>query len=203
MTANISGDMRDRASQKERTRLRVLGEAAAAIRTKGADRVSVTEVMTAAGLTHGGFYAHFDSKDDLVAQAITHMFDAVYGRFLSVTEGREPAAAIASWVDAYLAPPHRLDRANGCPVAILSGDLPNLSDRARERFAGGIERSVAALAKLAKKLGARDAEALAWSAVAEMAGALALSRTVSDERSAAILRNARANVKARFGLPAR
>lgn len=195
--------MRDRAVQKERTRLRVLGEAAAAIRRKGAERVGVAEVMTAAGLTHGGFYAHFDSKDDLVAQAITHMFDAAYARFLSVTEGRDPAAAIASWVDFYLAPSHRLDRANGCPIAILSGDLPNLSDRARERFADGLDRSAAALAKLAKKLGARDAEALAWSAIAEMAGALALSRTVSDERAAAILRNSRAHVKARFGLPTR
>ncbi len=195
--------MRYGESHKERTRLRVLGEAAAAIRTKGAERISVADVMAAAGLTHGGFYAHFESKDDLIAQAITHMFDAVHGRFLSVTEGREPAAAIASWVDAYLAPSHRRDRANGCPVAILSGDLPNLSDRARERFADGIERSVATLAKLAKKLGARDPETLAWSAISEMAGALALSRTVPDERAAAILRSARANVKARFGLGAR
>ncbi|MGH7337849.1 MAG: TetR/AcrR family transcriptional regulator [Myxococcota bacterium] len=195
--------MRYSESHKQRTRLRVLGEAAAAIRTKGAERVGVAEVMAAAGLTHGGFYAHFDSKDDLVAQAITHMFDATYSRFLSHTEGREPAAAIASYVDFYLAPSHRLDRANGCPIATLSGDLPNLSDRARERFTEGTERFVAALAKLAKKLGAKDAEALAWSAIAEMAGALALSRTVSDERAAAILRNSRAIVKARFGLGAR
>ncbi|MGH7803190.1 MAG: TetR/AcrR family transcriptional regulator, partial [Candidatus Binatia bacterium] len=187
----------------ERTRLRVLGEAAVAIRTKGPERVSVAEVMAAAGLTHGGFYAHFDSKDDLIAQAITHMFDGKYNQFVSVTEGREPAAAIASYVDFYLTPSHRLDRANGCPIATLSGDLPNLSGRARERFTDGAERVIAGLAKLAKKLGAKDAEALAWSAIAEMAGAVALSRTVSDERAAAILRNSRANVKARFGLAAR
>jgi TetR/AcrR family transcriptional repressor of nem operon len=95
----VAEHMRYSESRKERTRLRVLGEAAAAIRTKGAERVSVAEVMAAAGLTHGGFYAHFDSKDDLVAQAITHMFDTAFGRFLSLTEGREPAAAIASHVD--------------------------------------------------------------------------------------------------------
>jgi TetR/AcrR family transcriptional regulator, transcriptional repressor for nem operon len=195
--------MRYSESHKERTRLRVLGEAAAAIRTKGAERISVAEVMAAAGLTHGGFYAHFDSKDDLVAQAITHMFDTAYSRFLSLTEGREPAAAIASYVDLYLSPSHRLERANGCPIATLSGDLPNLSDRAHERFTDGTERVVAALAKLAKKLGAKDAEVLAWSAIAEMSGALALSRTASDERAAAILRNSRAIVKARFGLGGR
>ena len=192
--------MRYSESHKERTRLRVLGEAAAAIRTKGAERVSVAEIMADAGLTHGGFYAHFESKDDLVAQAITHMFDGVYDRFLRVTEGREPAAAIASYVDSYLSPSHRRGRANGCPIAILSGDLPNLSGSARERFTDGAERAVTAFAKLAKKLGAKDAEVLAWSAIAEMAGALALSRTVSDTRAAAILRNSRANVRARFGV---
>ncbi|MGH7805044.1 MAG: hypothetical protein ACREQJ_11900 [Candidatus Binatia bacterium] len=78
-----------------------------------------------------------------------------------------------------------------------------MSGRARERFTGAAERVVAALAKLTKKLGAKNAEALAWSAFAEMAGALAPSRTVSDERAAAILRNSRTNVKARFGLAAR
>ena len=78
-----------------------------------------------------------------------------------------------------------------------------MSDRARERFTDGTERVVAALARLAKKLGAKDAQALAWSAIAEMAGAVALSRTVSDERATAILRNSRAIVKARFGLGAR
>jgi len=65
-------------NHKERTRARVLAEAAAAIRGKGAERVGVSEVMAGAGLTHGGFYAHFKSKDDLVAQAITYMFDASY-----------------------------------------------------------------------------------------------------------------------------
>src|SRR5205814_9495438 len=122
---------------------------------------------------------------------------------MSHTEGGARAAAVVSYVDFYHSPSHRLERANGCPIATLSGDLPNLSDRARERFTDGTERVVAALARLAKKLGAKDAQALAWSAIAEMAGAVALSRTVSDERAAAILRNSRAIVKARFGLGAR
>jgi TetR/AcrR family transcriptional repressor of nem operon len=202
MTGNIPF-VRYSGNHKEKTRLLVLGQAAAAIRAKGAERVSVAEVMAAAGLTHGGFYAHFESKDDLVAQAITHMFDVMHGRFLSLTEGREPAAAIANYVDSYLGASHRLDPADGCPVATLSGDLPNMSERARERFTDGTERWAAALAKLAKKLGAKDADAVAWSAIAEMAGAIALSRTVSDGRAAAILRNSRANVKGRFGLAAR
>jgi TetR/AcrR family transcriptional repressor of nem operon len=149
-------------NHKERTRARVLAAAAAAIRRKGAERVGVAEVMAGAGLTHGGFYAHFTSKDDLVAQAVAHMFDAAYARFLSHTEGREPAEALSRYIDAYLATSHRLDRAHGCPIAALSGDLPNMPELARARFIDGTERLVAGIAKLVKKLGAKHAEALAW-----------------------------------------
>ena len=154
-------------NHKERTRARVLAEAAAAIRGKGVERVAVAEVMAGAGLTHG----------------------------------RAPADALSNYIDAYLATSHRDDRAHSCPLAALSGDLPNMPAVARARFADGTERLVAALAKLVKKLGAKNAEALAWSALAEMAGALALSRTVSDaDRSTQILRNSRAMVRSRLGL---
>ena len=196
--------MRYDANHKQRTRARVLAEAAAAIRSKGADRVGVAEVMAGAGLTHGGFYAHFTSKDDLIAEAITHMFEASHAVFLRHTEGREPADALSNYIDAYLATSHRMDRAHGCPIAALSSDLPNLPDVARARFTDGTERFVAAFAKLVKKLGAKDGDALAWSAIAEMAGALALSRTVSDPlTSTQILRNSRAMVRSRLGLDRR
>jgi TetR/AcrR family transcriptional repressor of nem operon len=117
------------------------------------------------------------------------------------TEGRAPAEALSKYIDAYLAASHRLDRANGCPIAALSGDLPNLPELARARFTDGTERLVAGFARLVRKLGAKDADALAWSAIAEMSGALALSRTVSDPKMAAqILRNSRAMVRSRIGL---
>jgi TetR/AcrR family transcriptional repressor of nem operon len=193
--------MRYNANHKERTRARVLAEAAAALRSKGAERVGVAEVMAGAGLTHGGFYAHFKSKDDLLTEAVSYMFDASYAWFLRHTEGRAPADALSNYIDAYLATSQRDDRAHGCPIAALSGDLPNMPELARARFADGTERLVAALAKLVKKLGAKNAEALAWSALAEMAGALALSRTVADaDRATQILRNSRAMVRLRIGL---
>jgi TetR/AcrR family transcriptional regulator, transcriptional repressor for nem operon len=188
-------------NHKERTRARVLAEAAAAIRSKGAERVGVAEVMAGAGLTHGGFYAHFKSKDELITEAVTYMFGAAYARFLQHTEGREPAEALANYIDAYLAMSHRLDQAHGCPIAALAGDLPNMPELARARFTDGTERLVAGFAKLVKKLGAKRADALAWSAIAEMAGALALSRTVSDpDRAAHILRNSRAMIRSRLNL---
>lgn len=195
--------MRYDAEHKERTRRSILAEAASAIRTNGPDRVGVADIMSALGLTHGGFYAHFKSKDDLVAQAITQMFDESLAWFLGKTEGLPPAEALTAYIHAYLSRAHRDARGRGCPLAALAGDLPRLTDIARERFTEGAERLPAALAKLLRKLGAKNAEALAYSAIAEMAGALALSRAVADpERSDRILRNSRDMVKARLGLTA-
>ncbi len=89
--------------------------------------------------------------------------------------GRQP------WVvDGYLAPSHCADLANGCPIAALSGDLHTMPDVARGRFNDDTERLVARVAKLLKMLGAQSADTLAWSAIAEMMGALLLARTVSD-----------------------
>src|SRR5258705_2301601 len=177
---DLGKSMRYDGNHKERTRARVLAEAAAAIRGKGVERVGVAEVMAGAGLTHGGFYAHFKSKDDLLTEAISYMFDDAYASFLRHTEGRAPADALSNYIDAYLATSHRDDRAHSCPLAALSGDLPNMPALARARFADGTERLVAALAKLVKKLCAKNAEALAWSALAEMAGALARWRTAAS-----------------------
>src|SRR5207244_505091 len=116
---DLGKSMRYDHNHKERTRARLLAEAAAAIRGRGAERVGVAEVMAGAGLTHGGFYAHFKSKDELVAQAITYMFDASYAWFLRHTEGREPAEALSRYIDAYFATSQALDRAHGCPIAAL------------------------------------------------------------------------------------
>jgi len=67
--------MRYGSEHKAQTRSRVVQEAAAAIRSDGVERIGVAQIMARAGLTHGGFYAHFESKDDLVAQAVEYMFE--------------------------------------------------------------------------------------------------------------------------------
>ncbi|MGI4879673.1 MAG: TetR/AcrR family transcriptional regulator, partial [Janthinobacterium lividum] len=75
--------MRYDGEHKAQTRERVLKEAAAAIRSEGVDRIGIAQVMARAGLTHGGFYAHFTSKDDLVTQAIDYMFEDRYAAFFA------------------------------------------------------------------------------------------------------------------------
>jgi|SRR5271165_401381 len=193
--------MRYDADQKKRTHKQILAEAATALRTKGPERMAVAEVMAKLGLTHGGFYAHFASKDDLVAQAITSMFDQGSAQFQRLTEGLGPRQALQAYVDWYLSVAHRDTPGGGCPLPAVSGDLPRLPEAARLRYSEGVERLAASIAKLLKKLGAKNSEALALSAVSELAGAMTLARAVADSaRSNQILRNSREIVKARLNL---
>src|SRR5271167_834435 len=123
--------MRYDADQKQRTHNQILAEAATAIRAKGPDRMVVAEVMSKAGLTHGGFYAHFASKDDLIAEAIGEMFRQAGGKFDRIAGELAPAEALATYIDFYLSAEHRDARSSGCPLPTLSADLPRLPDAAR------------------------------------------------------------------------
>ena len=193
--------MRYDADQKQRTHSQILAEAATAIRAKGPDRMVVAEVMSKLGLTHGGFYAHFASKDDLIAQAITSMFDQGSARFLRLTAGVEPRQALQAYIDWYLSAAHRDAPGGGCPLAAVSGDLARLPEAARLRYSEGVDRLAGGIAKLLKTLGSKHADSLALSAIAEMAGAMTLARAVADgAQSNHILRNSRDAVKARMNL---
>src|SRR6516225_1792267 len=99
--------MRYDAEHKQKTRAKVLEVAAQAIRKDGPDRIGVASVMAEAGLTHGGFYAHFKSKDELVTAAIEQMFEESRARVAHEMEGRTPAAGLAAYIDFYLSKKHR------------------------------------------------------------------------------------------------
>ena len=129
--------MRYDSEHKQKTRAKVLKAAAKAIRAEGPHQIGVADVMAQAGLTHGGFYAHFASKDELVAAAIGQMFEEARERFLHETHDRSPADALRAYIDFYLSPGHRDARRSGCPVAALASDLPRLSKAALDRFADG------------------------------------------------------------------
>jgi TetR/AcrR family transcriptional repressor of nem operon len=186
--------VRYRPDHKKRTRQRVLAAAAAAIRAQGPHRVTVAGVMSAAGLTHGGFYDHFASKDDLVAEAIGQMFAGALGRLESFTPDATPQQALHGYITWYLSPGHRDARQRGCALA----GLPPL---ARSRAAEGHRRIVARLAELLSAAGHGSVEELAMSVQAEMLGGLASARAFgADPRSEAALDASRAHILARLGL---
>ena len=195
--------MRYGAEHKEETRKRVLKAAAKAIRAEGPHRVAVAEVMAKVGLTHGGFYAHFKSKDDLVAAAIDRMFEEGVERTRRETDGQAPAVGLSRYIDFYLSPEHRDARGTGCPLPCLSADAPLMDPISRARFAEGVSKMMARFGALFAELGEPDPQTATGSMLAELVGALSLARADPDPtRSDAILARSRAALKIRFGLPA-
>ncbi len=197
--------MRYDSEHKQRTRERVLEEAAKAIRAEGPHKVAVAEVMSRAGLTHGGFYAHFASKDEFIAEAVGQMFkEAGARRLREMGEGRAPAEALEAYVDFYLSRAHRDSRTSGCPLPFLAADAPRLPEAVRTRFNLGAAGLIEVVAKLLTEMGRPEPQDLASSVIAEAVGAVALSRAEPDpERADAILDRSRASVKRRLGLEPR
>ncbi|WP_157221128.1 TetR/AcrR family transcriptional regulator [Flavisphingomonas formosensis] len=195
--------MRYDSEHKARTRGRVLGEAAQAIRVGGIAGVSVAEVMGRAGLTHGGFYAHFKSKDDLIAEAIQYMFEERYARYFEQIDKQDPSGALGGFIDSYLSMRHRDAPDRGCPIPSLSPEATRMPEAARTRFVAGITRLIEVLSGLVDRLGIGDAETVASSVLAELVGAMALARTVEDrDRAERLLDASRNALQRRLGLTA-
>lgn len=180
--------------QMKANRARILDVASRLFREKGFEVVSVSEVMKAAGLTHGGFYGHFSSKDDLIAKTIAHVF----GPDGNVRGGE--GGSLNDYLDLYLSASHRDGVAEGCPTAALVADGRRQSVEARCALTEGLrsqfDRMTGAM-KTSNSAGARRQAVGAW---ASMVGALVLSRSVEDPAlSDEILSETRAWIDERLG----
>jgi TetR/AcrR family transcriptional repressor of nem operon len=186
---------------KEETHKALLKVAAVHLREKGPDRLSVASVMKSAGLTHGGFYAHFKSKDALLNETLAEIFGKSKRRVQRLLEGLPPKHALATYIDFYVAARHRDDPANGCALTALSSDMPRQSKKFRAAYEAGVKSLAGFLAERMQAAGIAEAEQLAPSILAAMAGAVSMARTISDpELSDELLASTRAGIKARLGL---
>jgi TetR/AcrR family transcriptional regulator, transcriptional repressor for nem operon len=194
--------MRYSNTHKQETRGRLLGAAARTLRLHGPRGVGVNQIMAAAGLTRGGFYAHFASRDMLVAEAIDAIFEDVKGKFFDrLPDGTDPRTELNEIIGTYVSGKHRDLRDQGCPFPILSADVARMEPQSRERFGSRIANSVNRLAELLSRAGVEDAHMAATAALSEMVGALALSRAVADPaQSDDILEQVRESLRQRFGL---
>jgi TetR/AcrR family transcriptional repressor of nem operon len=160
-------------SAKHRDEL--LKSASRLFRERGFDKVGIAEIAGAAGLTHGAFYTHFESKEALCAEVIEH----AWGRRGTTLE------ATVSWrasVEAYLSPKHVRDRATGCPFAALGGDVPRESNTIKSAFSDALERSIDAVAARLGQEGEAACREEAIVALATMVGALVLARSAASPR---------------------
>jgi TetR/AcrR family transcriptional repressor of nem operon len=181
--------VRDKAGSHER----IVRAAAEAIRRDGADRISVAALMEQAGLTHGGFYRHFSSREDLIDAATAEAL--ADGSRLTATEGSSPPPdALRAIVDAYLSPAHRGHPESGCAVAALAADVTRASDTARASYAAQVRQYVDVLtaAIRQRKPDSPSAREEAILALAAMAGGILIARaTIGTDLSDEILQSVR------------
>jgi TetR/AcrR family transcriptional repressor of nem operon len=195
--------MRYEPDYKAKTRQKVLGEAAKVLRAEGMQGMGVAHVMAKAGLTHGAFYAHFDSKEALIGETIQEMALAARGKFDVVTDGLPPAEALRRYIEFYLSARHRDNVETSCPLPWLAGEIPRLDASVRKRYGASVAGLTELLAVRLRALAHADADAAAGSVVAELVGALALSRAAGDKaQSDLILARSRSSILARLGLQA-
>jgi TetR/AcrR family transcriptional repressor of nem operon len=161
------------------SRKRILEAAGTLFREKGFDGVGLADIMKAAGLTHGGFYGHFGSKEDLEAQALSlalarsvtdwsKLMDSAAGRPLSALAGQ------------YLCPDHRDNRGEGCAIAALGCDAAREGEGVRSALTAGLEPSLALLSKVVPGRSEAERRRKAIATLAEMVGAMILARAVND-----------------------
>ena len=154
-------------------RERIVETAARMFREEGFDGVGVDAIMSAAGLTHGGFYGHFGSKDDLATEAVTRALR--HG-----VEKQSRYTNLGDLVSDYLSGRHRADRANGCAVAALGGDIVREGEGVRGALTAYVRGQLDRFSRLLRSGTAASRRRRAITTLAGMVGALTLARAVND-----------------------
>ena len=174
--------MRMSQAEKDKSHARIVASASLLLRERGLNGASVDEVMKAAGLTHGGFYKHFDSKGALIEAAI----GAAFAGFAEPLERGEPERAVAAYRALYLSEGHKNHPGIGCPVASLGPDIGRAPERLKSAFGAGVRRIVAALARV-RKGSAHEREAAAFRDASMLVGAMVIARASDPATARAVL----------------
>lgn len=180
---------------KTATHKKIVTIAARRLRQQGLDGLALADVMKEAGLTMGGFYKHFESRDHLVVEALAEAFGS-WRRNANAAAAGGPRFTYSKLVDDYLSESHRDNPGGGCPVSALAGDLARTSPPARALITTKIQEDLNTLGALFKttEAAARSKAVFTYCA---LAGAIAMSRAVSDPAlSREILRTVAARLKA-------
>jgi TetR/AcrR family transcriptional repressor of nem operon len=165
-----------------KTRRRIIEEASYGLRQTGADGMSVADLMKLAGLTHGGFYSHFESREALVIEAFISAMDRTVSHWLKLIDGMPVEERFSVIAGAYLCPGHRDDRAHGCVLPALSADIGRSSQKARREFARKLDEMIEVVARLFPERPLKEARQIATGALATMMGSIALARAVGDKK---------------------
>lgn len=168
---------------KAESRARILNAAARLYRERGIEATSVGEVTKAAGMTHGGFYRHFSSKDDLTAAAIEHSVGAWARTLERLIAEHGHAKGVRAYVEMYLSDEHIAGPGKGCPIAALASEAATSPDVVREAMSAGTERIIGLL-ESALDLSPPDTRRRAAGLFASLVGAVVMARATSSNEAA-------------------
>src|SRR4030081_1847711 len=168
--------MRYSREHKLETHARLVKKASVRLREKGAHGIGVAELMKEAGRTHGGFYAHFDSREALVIEAFADAMDRSTERWRKLGEQTPPEKRLATIVGTYLTPLHRDDPGHGCAIPTLGAEIARESPKTRKAFAAKLEQMIDMLAEQIPEIPRKAARKQAMAAIATMMGTLVLAR---------------------------
>jgi TetR/AcrR family transcriptional regulator, transcriptional repressor for nem operon len=179
-----------RATSKRESRDRILDAAARRLREEGLDGAAIVPVMREAGLTHGTFYSHFATKDELAGAAFTHAITTGRSHWIKPMRGESWGSRLSGLAKRYLTPAHRDQLSTSCGFATLSSDAAHAPNEFRETYEHELRKSLAAICGDDHVDGARLDDAIALMTVC--VGGMSLARAVADPKfSARILRVAR------------
>jgi TetR/AcrR family transcriptional repressor of nem operon len=168
--------MRYSKDHKQETHARIVKNAAVKLREKGAHGIGVADLMKDAGLTHGGFYAHFASREALVIEAFAYAMDRSTERWRKKAGELPPEKRLEGIVESYLTPVHRDDPGHGCAVPALAADIARESAKTRRAFSAKVEQMIDMLADQIPRVSRKEARKQAIASLATMMGTLILAR---------------------------
>lgn len=172
--------MRYSKEHKQETHARIVKKAATRLREKGAHGIGVADLMKDAGLTHGGFYAHFDSREALVIEAFNYAMDRANERWRKVTAEVPPEKRLALIVDGYLTALHRDEPGQGCAVPALGAEIARESPKTRKAFALKLDQMIEMIADQIQDMPRKAARKQAMATLATMMGTIVMSRIAGN-----------------------
>ncbi|MFK4508147.1 TetR/AcrR family transcriptional regulator [Bradyrhizobium daqingense] len=184
--------MRYSREHKQETHDRIVKKASVRLREKGAHGIGVADLMKEAGLTHGGFYAHFDSREALVIEAFAYAMDRSMDHWRKLTDEATPEKRLALVAESYLSALHRDNPGHGCSIPALGAEIARESPKTRKAFAGKLDEMIEMMTDYIPNLPRKAARKQAIATLATMAGTMLLARIAgSSELSDEVLKAGR------------
>ena len=174
--------MRYPSEHKQQTRQRIVRAAARRFRSRGTEGASIGTLMRDLRLTHGGFYRHFNNKEELFVEAFGESLEELSREVLSALEGVPPGGELQALINRYLSTEHSDDVAGGCPVAALATEVARRPPKTRAALLQILKNHTARAAKFIPGVSEEERERKARVLFSGMAGTLNMARVIVDER---------------------